>query len=100
MLDHHHTDMLPLRLVVEVVSPGKQSHDRDYRYKRSQYQARAINEYWIVDPISQQITVLTLAEGLYEEAIFTRELTIVSPLLTELGQTAPLTTQQVLQAGH
>ncbi len=94
------TEMPPPRLVVEVVSPGKRNIDRDYRYKRSQYQARGINEYWIVDPISQQITVLTLVEGLYEEAIFTAETAIVSPLLTELGQTTPLTALHVLQAGH
>lgn len=93
------TDMPPPRLVVEVVSPGKQSCDRDYRYKRSQYQARGINEYWIIDPISQQVTVLTLVEGLYEEAIFTGELAIASPLLAELGQTTALTATQILQAG-
>jgi Uma2 family endonuclease len=52
--------MPPPRLVVEVVSPGKTNIDRDYRYKRSQYQARGIAEYWIVDPITQRVTVLTL----------------------------------------
>ena len=30
-------DMLPPLLVVEVVSPGKEAKDRDYRYKRSEY---------------------------------------------------------------
>ena len=35
-------------LVVEVVSPGKVNEDRDYRYKRSEYAARGISEYWIV----------------------------------------------------
>lgn len=44
-------DMPPPQLVIEVVSPGKKNRDRDYRYKRSQYQARGISEYWIVDPI-------------------------------------------------
>nr|MDF0368613.1 Uma2 family endonuclease [Nodosilinea sp. TSF1-S3] len=38
-------DMPPPRLVVEVVSPGKKNIDRDYRYKRSQYEARGIAEY-------------------------------------------------------
>ncbi|MEM9276907.1 MAG: Uma2 family endonuclease [Cyanobacteria bacterium P01_F01_bin.143] len=32
-------DMPPPALVVEVVSPGKVSRDRDYRYKRSEYAA-------------------------------------------------------------
>ena len=40
-------DMPPPRLVVEVVSPGQENADRDYRYKRSQYEARGIPEYWI-----------------------------------------------------
>ncbi|MFM7560943.1 Uma2 family endonuclease, partial [Cylindrospermopsis raciborskii] len=39
-------DMPPPLLVVEVVSPNQEK--RDYRYKRSEYAARGINEYWIV----------------------------------------------------
>jgi Uma2 family endonuclease len=92
-------EMPPPRLVVEVVSPGKKNIDRDYRYKRSQYQARAISEYWIVDPLTQRVTVLNLVEGLYEEATFEGEAIVSSPLLTELGGKPGLTAAQVLQAG-
>ncbi|WP_204103028.1 MULTISPECIES: Uma2 family endonuclease [Spirulina sp. CCY15215] len=92
-------DMLPPRLVVEVVSPGRKNAERDYRYKRSQYQARGIAEYWIVDPRQEQITVLTLVAGLYEEAVFSGDMAIASPLLSELGQASPLTVVQVLQLG-
>ena len=42
-------DMPPPALVVEVVSPGKENHNRDYRFKRSEYAARGIAEYWIID---------------------------------------------------
>lgn len=63
-------DMPSPALVVEVVSPGKANEDRDYRYKRSEYAARGIPEYWIVDPGKARVTVLTLVDGLYEEAIF------------------------------
>ena len=63
-------DMPSPALVVEVVSPGKVNEDRDYRYKRSEYAARGIPEYWIVDPGKEKITVLTLVDGLYEEAVF------------------------------
>jgi Uma2 family endonuclease len=90
-------DMPPPRLVVEVVSPGKKNIERDYRYKRAQYQARAIAEYWIVDPIAQRVTVLNLVEGLYDETTFEGEAIICSPLLTELATTSELTTSQVLQ---
>ena len=91
------SDMSPPRLVVEVVSPGRKNAERDYRYKRSQYQARGIAEYWIVDPRQEQITVLTLVAGLYEEAVFSGDMAIASPLLSELGQASPLTVVQVLQ---
>lgn len=39
-------DMPSPALAVEVVSPGKVNQDRDYRYKRSEYAARGISEYW------------------------------------------------------
>jgi hypothetical protein len=42
-----------------VVSPGKENEDRDYRYKRSEYAARGIAEYWIVDPERDRVAVLT-----------------------------------------
>ncbi|MEB3359494.1 MAG: Uma2 family endonuclease [Synechococcales bacterium] len=92
-------DMPPPRLVVEVVSPGKANEERDYRYKRSQYQARGIAEYWIIDPMQQKVTVLTLVAGLYEEGVFAGDTEIASPLLQALGQSAPLTAAQVFAAG-
>ncbi|MEO1350969.1 MAG: Uma2 family endonuclease [Cyanobacteria bacterium J06635_15] len=57
-------------LVVEVVLPGKVNEDRDYRYKRSEYAARGIETYWIVDPAKRMVTVLTLVDGLYEAQEF------------------------------
>ncbi len=84
-------DMPPPLLVVEVVSPGQET--RDYRYKRSEYAARGIAEYWIVDPMQQRVTVLTWVDGLYEEQVYVAESLIVSPLLGELT----LTVTQVLR---
>ncbi len=63
-------DMPSPQLVVEVVSPGSDNEKRDYRHKRSEYAARKIPEYWIVDPEALQVTILTLVEGLYEEAVY------------------------------
>ncbi|MFM7363997.1 MAG: Uma2 family endonuclease [Cuspidothrix sp.] len=78
-------DMPPPLLVVEVVSPNQEK--RDYRYKRSEYAARGINEYWIVDPVLQKVTVLEWVEGLYEEQVFTGDEVICSPLFSEVKLT-------------
>lgn len=50
-------------LVMEVVSRGDDSHERDFIEKRSDYARAGIAEYWIVDPQSETITVLTLTAG-------------------------------------
>ncbi|PSB52604.1 Uma2 family endonuclease [filamentous cyanobacterium Phorm 6] len=86
-------DMLPPRLVVEVVSPGRVGSDRDYERKRAQYAARGIAEYWVVDPIEQVLTVLRLEEGQYVEVgVFRDGEAIVSPMFPQLS----LTVQQIL----
>lgn len=90
-------DMQPPLLVVEVVSPGQET--RDYRYKRSEYAARGIAEYWIIDPVKQQVTVLEWIEGFYETTVYRNDESIVSPLFTQLGiDTFTLTAQKLLQA--
>lgn len=63
-------DMEPPLLVVEVVSPGAENSRRDYVEKRNQYEWRGIPEYWILDPIKQQVSVLTLTDSGYEESVF------------------------------
>jgi Uma2 family endonuclease len=87
-------DMPPPALVVEVVSPGKESEDRDYRYKRSEYAVRGIAEYWIVDSMRAQIVVLVLVDGLYEETIFRGSDRLISSTFPALE----LTAKQILQA--
>ncbi|NJL90358.1 MAG: Uma2 family endonuclease [Coleofasciculaceae cyanobacterium SM2_1_6] len=87
-------DMPPPLLVVEVVSPNQAN--RDYRYKRSEYAARGIAEYWIVDAIDQKITVLAWVEGFYDEQVYTGDQAVVSPVLGNLGITAT----QVLQGAE
>jgi Uma2 family endonuclease len=85
-------DMPPPSLVVEIVSPNQEK--RDYRYKRTEYAARGIAEYWIVDPIQQRVTVLEWIEGLYEEQVFVGDERIISPLLGS----HELTAAQISQA--
>lgn len=75
-------DMPPPILVVEVVSP--QQEKRDYRYKRSEYAARGIAEYWIIDPIQQCLTVLEWVEGFYEEQVYRGDDKLNSPILNQL----------------
>ncbi|MGB7439588.1 MAG: Uma2 family endonuclease [Coleofasciculaceae cyanobacterium] len=89
-------DMPPPVLVAEVVSQGKENVDRDYRYKRSEYAARGIIEYWIVDPEQAQVSVLKLVDGLYEDAMYRGDDRIASQVFPNLQ----LTAQQVLQAGE
>jgi Uma2 family endonuclease len=84
-------DMPPPLLVVEVVSPNQEK--RDYRYKRTEYAARGIAEYWIVDPIAQKVTVLEWVEGWYEEQVFAGDNKIESSVLGSLD----LTVDRVLQ---
>lgn len=85
-------DMPTPVLVVEVVSPGKTKRDRDYEDKRTQYQAREIPEYWLIDPNQQTVIVLTLRDRTYQEAIFSGSERIVSPTFPGFS----LTAEQVL----
>jgi Uma2 family endonuclease len=66
---------------------------RDYRYKRMEYAARGVAEYWIVDPIVQKVTVLEWVEGLYEEKVFMGDNKVESGLFKNLD----LTVDRILQ---
>ncbi|MGB3298145.1 MAG: Uma2 family endonuclease [Phormidesmis sp.] len=88
--------MPPPLLVVEVVSPGGIQRDRDYIAKRGQYEDIDIGEYWIVDPLLKQITVLSLQEGSYAElGIFRDQQVVQSPTFPELAIAA----NTILSAG-
>ena len=57
--------------VVEVVSQGANSVERDHVRKRTEYAAAGIPEYWIVDPTDPAdpfVLVLTLPDGATEYA--------------------------------
>ena len=53
-------------LVMEVVSDAARDRERDYLVKREEYASAGIPEYWIVDPLTETITVLELKEGAYQ----------------------------------
>ncbi len=54
-------------LVVEVLSPGTKNRQRDQIHKRKDYAAAGIDEFWIIDPKTQEITLLNLQNGEYIE---------------------------------
>ena len=56
-----HTPPRGADLVMEIVSPGKDARERDLEIKREEYAKAKIPEYWIVDPETKTITVLTLS---------------------------------------
>lgn len=84
-------DMPPPALVIEVVSPGATNRARDYRHKHTEYAARGIAEYWIVDPETQQITVCKWVDGQYEDTVFTG----ASRLESDVVPTWELTVERV-----
>ncbi|MBW4554312.1 MAG: Uma2 family endonuclease [Aphanocapsa sp. GSE-SYN-MK-11-07L] len=81
-------DMPPPALVIEVVSPGFANRSRDYRYKRTEYAARGIAEYWIIDLEEQRVTVCEWVEGQYEDKLFVGESRIESKVIPGFQLTA------------
>ncbi len=89
-------EMPPPRLIAEVVSPGKPNQDRDYIYKRAQYAAIGVPEYWLLDPVAQTVLVLTLDGTDYREVgLFKGSEVITSVEFAELQ----LATGQVFETG-
>ena len=73
-------------LAVEIVSHGLEDRERDLVTKRIEYARASIQEYWIVDPEQETVTVLSLAGDSYsEDGFFGRGDVVVSSLLPELG---------------
>jgi Uma2 family endonuclease len=68
-------------LVMEIVSPDKPK--RDIEEKPRDYAEARIPEYWIINPLDETITVLTLVDDTYaEHGLFRRGETATSALLS------------------
>ena len=89
-------DMPPPALVVEVVSPGETNRIRDYRYKHTEYAARGIAEYWIVDLEERRVTVCQWVEGQYEDTVVKGSEQVRSEILPNLE----LTVDQLFSLGQ
>ncbi len=73
-------------LAFEIVSPGRDAHDRDYVAKRSAYHAAGVREYVIIDRFERQVLVLQHApDGYVEAATLGLADAYVSPLLPGLA---------------
>ena len=81
-------DMPPPALVIEVVSPGQANRERDYRYKHTEYAARGIAEYWIVDPETTQVTLCLWVKGRYEDRLYSGAEPLKSTVLPAFRLTA------------
>ncbi|MCS7207374.1 MAG: Uma2 family endonuclease [Dehalococcoidia bacterium] len=76
----------PPDLVVEILSPSSAEVDRGY--KRSLYARHGVREYWLVDPDTRTVEVLTLGEeGFRLVGLFRQGERLVSPLFPDLTLT-------------
>lgn len=89
-------NMPPPLIAIEVVSPGKTNRDRDYRYKWTEYAARGISEYWIIDPEAQQITICLWVDGQYENQVYREDAVVQSAAIPKFS----LTAAQILTFGE
>ncbi|HHP7245048.1 MAG TPA: Uma2 family endonuclease [Elainellaceae cyanobacterium] len=89
-------DMPPPALVIEVVSPGAHNRARDYRHKHTEYAARCILDYWIVDPQDQRVTLCKWIDGAYEDTVFKE----CDRLDSDILPTFDLTVEQLFSLKH
>ncbi len=78
-------------LIVEVVSESTKR--TDYRAKKAEYSVLEISEYWIVDPLENKVTILTLVDEWYDSLEFTGGVQIQSKTFPNLE----LTAEQILK---
>ena len=75
------TQWIP-HIVVEIVSEG--GEDRDYVVKREEYLQVGVREYWILDPATRELRVLTREGDIWKESILTGNTVYSTPLLPGL----------------
>jgi len=64
LLTENHVEGAP-DLIIEIVAPESQTRDR--REKYVEYEKAGVREYWILDPLSQQLEGYALKRGKYVE---------------------------------
>lgn len=51
-------------LIVEILSPGTAERDRGFKFRR--YEKEGVQEYWLVDPVEENMEIYVLNEKGYE----------------------------------
>jgi Uma2 family endonuclease len=59
-------------LIIEIVAPDSQTRDR--REKYAEYEKAGVREYWILDPLSEQLEAYALKRGKYVEIELAEEI--------------------------
>jgi Uma2 family endonuclease len=77
-------DRVP-ELMFEIVSPDRESRERDYVHKRREYRQIGVLEYVIVDRIRHRMTVYTAAPRGYHKSILRAGDVYSTPLLPGLA---------------
>lgn len=69
-------------LVIEVLSKSTASRDRVVKYHK--YLAAGVKEYWLVDPVLEEVVVNVLKEHVYEAQVYLKGDVIKPTILAEL----------------
>lgn len=77
-------DRVP-EMMFEIVSPGRESHERDYVRKRADYHRLGIREYVVIDRLQRKVTIFRWKPKGYEETVLTGDAVYTSPLLPGLA---------------
>lgn len=72
-------------LMFEVVSPDRESRERDYVKKRGEYRRLGVLEYVVIDRMRHRATVYSAGPGRYRKRILRPGETYTSPLLPGLA---------------
>lgn len=71
-------------VMFEIVSPGRESRERDYVEKRASYSKLGIREYVVSDAFAKSVTVFARGRGGYRKTVLAAADTYTSPLLPGL----------------
>ena len=68
-------------IVIEVLSPGPEAHDRDFKAKRDLYWREGAREYWIVDTERRRLHQFTRGAHGWQERVLTSRGRVKTTLL-------------------